>query len=43
MNRYLVLAYVIGLGLLWGSTMLMWMADRALSRREHRGRAGGHE
>jgi hypothetical protein len=39
MNQYLVLAYVIGLGLLWGATVQMWMADRALSRREQRGGA----
>ena len=36
-NQYLVLAYAIGLGLLWGYVATLWLAGRALDRR------GGHK
>jgi hypothetical protein len=32
-NQYLTLAYVIGLGLLWGYVASLWIAGRSLSRR----------
>jgi hypothetical protein len=32
-NQYLTLAYVIGLGLLWGYVASLWISRRALDRR----------
>ena len=33
---YLILAYVISLGLLWGYAMSLWFGARALRNRERR-------
>jgi hypothetical protein len=36
-NQYLLVAYVIGLGLPWGYAVFLWLNSRSLERRE-RGR-----
>ena len=33
-NNYVILAYVIGLGLLWGYAVVLWLAGRSVARRE---------
>lgn len=42
-ENYLILAYVLGLGLLWGYAVLMWRESRALAVRERADAAGGHD
>ncbi len=33
-TRFVILAYAIGLGLLWGQAVLMWWETRSTARRE---------
>ena len=33
-HHYVIFAYVIGLGMLWGYAVVLWLAGRNLARRE---------
>lgn len=35
-TKFAILAYVIGLGLIWGYALSLWLGHRALSKRELR-------
>ncbi|MHC4106860.1 MAG: hypothetical protein ACYSXF_01580 [Planctomycetota bacterium] len=37
-NAYLILAYTVGLGLLGGYAITLWLSSRALRKREQRER-----
>jgi hypothetical protein len=39
-ERYLVIGYIVGFGLLLGYAILLWIGRRALERRERRKQGG---